>query len=147
MIFQNKKDIFELMESFDKSSISELEICTGADFCIKLSKSASAKAKNASGVSKAPEGGYEDYEPSNPSSNSPKIIKAPLVGTFYSSPSPEAGPYVKPGDRVSKGTVVCIIEAMKTMNEIESDLDGEIAEALVKNGSPVEYGQPLFKLK
>ena len=70
-----------------------------------------------------------------------------MVGTFYASASPDAPPFVKPGDTVSKGKVICIIEAMKLMNEIESDYNGEIAECLVKDGDMVEYGQPLFKIK
>lgn len=75
------------------------------------------------------------------------IITSPMVGTFYASASPDAPPFVKPGDTVSKGKVICIIEAMKLMNEIESDYNGEIAECLVKDGDMVEYGQPLFKIK
>lgn len=74
-------------------------------------------------------------------------ITSPMVGTFYSSASPEAEPFVKTGDIVSKGKIICIIEAMKLMNEIESEYDGEIVECLVKNGDMVEYGQPLFKMK
>ncbi len=71
-------------------------------------------------------------------------VTAPLVGTFYSSPSPEAAPFVKTGESVKKGQVLCIIEAMKLMNEIESDVDGIVRRAMVENGSPVEYGEPLF---
>ncbi len=74
------------------------------------------------------------------------IIKSPIVGTFYSAPGPEAEDYVKVGDKVRKGQVLCIIEAMKLMNEIESEFDGEIAEILVKNEQMVEFGQPLFKI-
>lgn len=73
-------------------------------------------------------------------------ITSPMVGTFYSSASPETPSYVKSGDSVSKDTIVCIIEAMKIMNEIQSELSGEIAEILVENGQPVEYGQRLFRL-
>lgn len=76
-----------------------------------------------------------------------KEIKSPIVGTYYESPSPDAEAYVKVGDKVKKGDVLCIIEAMKLMNEIESDCDGEIVEILVKNESPIEYGQVLFKIK
>ncbi|MGQ9735072.1 MAG: acetyl-CoA carboxylase biotin carboxyl carrier protein [Thermaceae bacterium] len=71
-------------------------------------------------------------------------VKAPIVGTFYRSPSPDAPPYVKEGDRVEKGQVLCIIEAMKLMNEIESEVSGVVRKILVQNGEPVEYGQPLF---
>jgi acetyl-CoA carboxylase biotin carboxyl carrier protein len=75
------------------------------------------------------------------------IIKSPIVGTFYGSPSPGAGMFVSPGERVEKGQVVCIVEAMKLMNEIEADAAGEIVKMLVTNGQPVEYGQPLFSVR
>lgn len=76
-----------------------------------------------------------------------KTINSPMVGTFYSASSPEADAYVKVGDRVSADTVVCIVEAMKLFNEIEAELEGEIAEIHVKDGQLVEYGQPLFSIK
>jgi len=75
------------------------------------------------------------------------IVKSPIVGTFYTSPSPDAEPFVKVGDTVSKGKVLCIVEAMKLMNEIEADASGEIVKVLVETGQPVEYGQPLFAIK
>ncbi len=75
------------------------------------------------------------------------IIKAPMVGTFYSKPSPDAEPYVQIGQKVKKGDVLCIIEAMKLMNEIESEFDGEVIEILVKDGEAVEYGKPLLRVK
>jgi len=71
-------------------------------------------------------------------------IKAPMVGTFYRAPSPGAKPYVEVGDVIEPGTVLCIIEAMKLMNEIKSEVKGKIVEILVENGEPVEFGQPLF---
>jgi len=75
------------------------------------------------------------------------IIKSPIVGTFYAGPSPDAGPFVRAGDFVEAGQTVCIIEAMKLMNEIEADIGGEVARVLVENGQPVEYGEPLFALR
>ena len=72
------------------------------------------------------------------------FVTSPIVGTFYRAPNPEAEPYVKVGDRVSKGQVLCIVEAMKLMNEIESEVSGKILKILVENAQPVEYGQPLF---
>ena len=75
------------------------------------------------------------------------IIKSPIVGTFYAGPSPDAGPFVRVGDRVEAGQTVCIIEAMKLMNEIEADISGEVARVLIENGQPVEYGEPLFALR
>jgi acetyl-CoA carboxylase biotin carboxyl carrier protein len=75
------------------------------------------------------------------------IITSPIVGTFYRSASPESPPFANVGDRVSKGQILCIIEAMKLMNEIESDVDGVIAAIYPQNGQPVEYGEPLFAVK
>ena len=75
------------------------------------------------------------------------IITSPIVGTYYRSPNPEAGPFVNVGDRVTKGKVLCIIEAMKLMNEIESDVDGVIVTIYPQNGQPVEYGEKLFAVK
>ena len=75
------------------------------------------------------------------------IVRSPIVGTFYESPSPGSPPFVKPGDMVSLGQVLCIVEAMKLMNEIESDVAGEIVKKLVSNGQPIEYGQELFAIR
>jgi len=75
------------------------------------------------------------------------LVKSPIVGTFYRSSSPDSKPFAAPGDRVAKGQVLCIVEAMKLMNEIESDCDGEVLEVLVANGQPVEYGEPLFRIR
>jgi acetyl-CoA carboxylase biotin carboxyl carrier protein len=75
------------------------------------------------------------------------MVRSPIVGTFYESPSPGSPPFVKPGDVVSEGQVLCIVEAMKLMNEIESDMAGEIVKKLVVNGQPIEYGQELFAIR
>lgn len=83
----------------------------------------------------------------NAQSDKLHYITSPMVGTFYSSPSPEAPPYVSIGDRVSEKSVVCILEAMKLMNELEAEVRGEIVEILVSNGELIEYGQPLFAVK
>jgi len=74
-------------------------------------------------------------------------VKSPIVGTFYESPSPGSPPFVKPGDTVEVGQILCIVEAMKLMNEIESDVAGEIVKMLVSNGQPIEYGQELFAIR
>ena len=76
-----------------------------------------------------------------------QIVKSPLVGTFYEAPSPGAAPFVKIGDQIEVGQVLCIVEAMKLMNEVESDVAGEVVERIAKAGQPVEYGQPLFAVK
>ena len=75
------------------------------------------------------------------------MVKSPIVGTFYASPSPGASPFVAPGDHVEKGQVIGIIEAMKLMNEIESDVAGEVVKCLVSNGQAIEFGQPLFSVR
>jgi acetyl-CoA carboxylase biotin carboxyl carrier protein len=75
------------------------------------------------------------------------IVKSPIVGTFYGSPGPGTAPFVTAGGRIEKGQVICIIEAMKLMNEIESDATGEIVKCFVSNGQPIEYGQPLFSVR
>lgn len=75
-----------------------------------------------------------------------KIVESPLVGTFYAAPAEDAEPFVTVGSAVKKGQTLAIVEAMKLMNEIESDYDGTVAEILVENGQPVEYGQPLFRI-
>jgi acetyl-CoA carboxylase biotin carboxyl carrier protein len=75
------------------------------------------------------------------------IVKSPIVGTFYSAPTPGAAPFVSPGDRVEKGQVICVVEAMKLMNEIEADASGEIVECFAEKGQPVEFGQALFSIR
>jgi acetyl-CoA carboxylase biotin carboxyl carrier protein len=85
-------------------------------------------------------------KPAGPPAGS-HIINSPIVGTFYRSPSPDAPSFVEVGSRVKKGQVLCIIEAMKLMNEIESDVDGEILEIYPKNAQPVEFGEPLFAVR
>jgi len=82
-----------------------------------------------------------------PPSEKVHVLKSPIVGTFFASPSPDAPPFVNVGDRVHVGQVLCIVEAMKLMNEIESEFAGEIVNIHVENGQPVEYGQPLYTIK
>ncbi|NOY80399.1 MAG: acetyl-CoA carboxylase biotin carboxyl carrier protein [Kiritimatiellaeota bacterium] len=86
-------------------------------------------------------------EPQRPATRERITIDSPIVGTFYASPAPDKPPYVKEGDEVSEDTVVCIIEAMKVMNEIKAEKHGVIARVLVENAAPVEFGQPLFEIK
>jgi acetyl-CoA carboxylase biotin carboxyl carrier protein len=86
--------------------------------------------------------------PASPAAeNNLHVVKSPIVGTYYESPSPGSPPFVKVGDKVETGQVLCIVEAMKLMNEIESDVAGEIVKKLVNNGQPVEYGQDLFAVR
>jgi len=164
---ESMKDIFDLIEKFEKSNLFHLEITIPPEppappqgTTIKMMKLSQYAPEGPVKVTVGNADGTESIklqrnefnsvkqtEPEESSDSGGKIITAPLIGTFYLSPSPEAEPYAKVGDKINQGEVVCIIEAMKTMNEIESEFDGEITAVLVKNGSPVEYGQPLFKLK
>ena len=75
------------------------------------------------------------------------LVKSPIVGTFYSAPTPGAAPFASRGDHVEKGQVICVVEAMKLMNEIEADASGELVECFVENGQPIEFGQPLFSIR
>ena len=88
----------------------------------------------------------QDTSSANSESANHNQILSPMPGTFYSAPSPEAEPFVNAGDAVKKGQTLCIVEAMKIMNEIEAESNGVISEILIKNGDPVEYNQPLFKI-
>ena len=85
--------------------------------------------------------------PAEPAGENLHIVKSPIVGTFYSAPAPDAPPFVEPGDAVKRGQILCIVEAMKLMNEIEADQAGEVVRQMAENGQPVEYGQPLFALR
>jgi acetyl-CoA carboxylase biotin carboxyl carrier protein len=124
------------------------EISAGAEsFCVN-------QAKKASAVRIAAPAPAEHHATAPPvgSGVHPQIenvhtIKSPIVGTFYAAPSPEADPFVKVGAHVEPGQVLCIIEAMKLMNEIEADAAGEIVRIHVENGKPVEYGAPLFDIR
>jgi len=110
-------------------------------------------AANPSYQASGPEGGEStpppDQQPAQGAKqeNAGVYVRSPMVGTFYRSPSPDSAPYVDTGDSVQADTVVCIIEAMKVMNEIQAEAKGRVVECLVENGSSVEYDQPLFKLK
>jgi acetyl-CoA carboxylase biotin carboxyl carrier protein len=95
----------------------------------------------------APAAAQQPAAPKEAEEESLHVVKSPIVGTFYASPSPGASAFVAPGDVVEKGQVICIVEAMKLMNEIESDAAGEIVKCLVSNGQPIEFGQPLFTIR
>ena len=149
-------EIKELMEYIEASSFVEFEL-EREGFKIKLVKrsaltngaagsgSPAAQAIAAAAVTQAVEAPVP--RPASVESPDVHLVKSPIVGTFYRAGSPTARSFVEVGDRVRKGQVLCIIEAMKLMNEIESDCDGEILEVLVANGQPVEYGEPLFKIR
>lgn len=139
------KDFIELAKS---SGVSELKYENGEEkYSVKIGGVAPMYSQS---VMQAPVQG-----PPSAMSNTPKAapsdglleITSPFVGTFYRSSSPETGPYVKVGDKISKGQALCIVEAMKIMNEIESEISGEIAEICVENETYVEFGQVLFRVK
>ena len=158
----NIDEIKDILKFLDKSSLAYLEIKEG-DFYIKIDKSlnrdnsVSEKHKDlkSSNIEENPVkhndkiGIIEEEALSKDESfeKEGEVIVAPMVGTFYGAASPGSEPFIKIGDRVDKGKVLCIIEAMKLMNEIECEIQGEVIEILVQDGDMVEYGQPLFKIK
>jgi acetyl-CoA carboxylase biotin carboxyl carrier protein len=140
-------DIRRLIRLVQRTGIGELEVSAG-DRSVRISANAQPGAV-AIAPAASPErprqeaGAAAKPEPASPPRNT-VTIPSPMVGTFYSAPAPDADPYVEVGHRVDVGTTVCIIEAMKLMNEIESEVSGRIVEVLVENAQPVEYGQALF---
>jgi acetyl-CoA carboxylase biotin carboxyl carrier protein len=153
----NLKEIKELIEMLKGTDISELEI-ERSGVKVRLRKGGDVTfhpvmprmeyppaAIVAPAVNEAPPAALEkSAEP--PKTNQIKVT-APIVGTFYRASSPDKSPYVEVGDIVKKGQILCIIEAMKLMNEIESETSGKIVQILMENGQPVEYGQPLFAIE
>lgn len=141
----NIDEIKELIALLEESSLSVLEV-KDDDKKIRLEKAqAVAAAPAAVTVNNAPV--QAPAAPAAESEENGKTITAPIVGVFYAAPSPESDPYVQVGKKVKKGDVVCIIEAMKCMNEIQAEEDGEITAVLATNGELVEYNQPLFAIK
>ena len=171
----NQKEIKELIEFLVEKDIAEFELQRG-DVKLLIKRGASSQPAPvvqvaptvvpmhavpvASAASPAPSFTPSPTTSSGESASGPApapsaaaaeadlfILKSPIVGTYYEAPSPGAPPFVKVGDAVKEGQVLCIIEAMKLMNEIEADVSGVIAKMFVPNGSPVEYGMPLFGIK
>jgi len=148
--------IKKLVKIFSTSDITDLEI-EEEGFKIKIAN----KLRNSQGIvqpqhatqpstvlSPAPPAEEKPSEEKTvESTNNYHEVKSPIVGTFYRAPAPDADAYVQVGDSVSVGTVLCIVEAMKLMNEIESDADGKVVKILADNGKPVEYNQPLFLIQ
>jgi acetyl-CoA carboxylase biotin carboxyl carrier protein len=162
----NQKELKELIDFLIEKDISEFELERG-DVKVRIKRGGDSPAPviahampiasvpmPVSVASPAPAAASSSPPPAAASATPPAAaeeelhqVKSPIVGTFYESPAPGAPPFVKPGDQVAAGQVLCIIEAMKLMNEIESDVSGEIVRALVNNGQAVEYGQPLFAVR
>lgn len=134
-----QKDLLELIQAVSDSNIADFQYEQGETKVI-----ISAFGRQSTVTSQ------EVMQPVVEQMNVPvsdaQTVKAPLVGTFYAAPSEEAAPYVQVGDKVKKGQTLGIVEAMKLMNEIESEYDGVVVEVCVKNGAMVEYGQPLFRI-
>lgn len=150
------KDIKAIVDLMKKNSISEFELEKGQEFKIRLKRSANGGPGDEAPIMYLPPGtpvptqmaNVPPSAPSAPPAASNEIeIKSPMVGTFYRAPSPEAANYAEIGTEVSADTVVCIIEAMKVMNEIKAEVRGVISQVLVENAKPVEFGQPLFKIR
>jgi acetyl-CoA carboxylase biotin carboxyl carrier protein len=140
----------KLIDLVQESGIAELEITEGEEK-VKIVKGGAVSAAVGPLVAPPPaEPRAVAGAPSAPAEPEPAqdghVVKAPMVGTFYRSPSPDAKAFVEVGQAVKEGDTICIIEAMKLMNEIEADASGSVKAILVENGQPVEYGQPLFIL-
>ncbi len=151
----NLEEVKELIRVFGRSKLGELSLKDG-DFEISMVKesegivattapvvqAAPAAVESAPQVAVAPVSSEASAEAANG-----EFITSPMVGTFYAAPSPDSPPFVKVGDSVRKGDVLCILEAMKIMNELEAEYDCKILEVLVKDGQPVEYDMPLFRVE
>ena len=139
--------IKQLMDDMGNSKLSSIDIDFPDGTKISMKKNKNAEATIKTVVVENKEVKTEESESTKLSDeNTGNIVKSPMVGTFYIKPNPSAEPYVEVGKRVKKGDVLCIVEAMKLMNEIESEFDGEVAEILVKDGEAVEYAKPLFRI-
>lgn len=142
--------IKQLMEDMGSSKLSSIDIDFPDGTKISIKKELTQEVKEqTNNIMKQENKTYIEKveEKSKDKSTNEKIIKSPMVGTFYIKPSPTAEPYVEIGKTVKKGDTLCIIEAMKLMNEIESEYEGKIKEILVEDGEPVEYGKPLFTIE
>jgi acetyl-CoA carboxylase biotin carboxyl carrier protein len=158
----NQKELKELIEFLIEKDIAEFELERG-DVKVHIKRTAPASADPRYFAVHAPPAAPEmaagpavagpATTATAPKEVAPEpaeelhMVHSPIVGTFYEAPSPGAPPFVKPGDMVELGQVLCIVEAMKLMNEIESDVAGEIVKNLVANGQPIEYGQELFAIR
>jgi acetyl-CoA carboxylase biotin carboxyl carrier protein len=161
---QDIEDLRELIEFLKHHQVAEFDVDRG-DLKIRLKfhqqesapsslselarllKAAAPAAAQASGAAAQSAPAAAGAEAAADPDAGLHLLKSPIVGTFYGSPSPGASSFVSPGDHVEKGQVICIVEAMKLMNEIESDVSGEIVKCLVSNGQAIEFGQPLFAIR
>lgn len=143
-------DISKLIEDMGNSKLTSIDIEFPDGIKIKMEKKEEKTIEPVSIVKETINTKIDFNDTDNTSivnlENTGKIITSPMIGTFYAKPSPDSNPYVEVGSVVKKGDTVCIIEAMKLMNEIETEFEGKIVEILVKDGEMVEYGKPLFKV-
>jgi len=146
------RKIKKLIELLEESNLSELEIHEGEE-SVRLSRAGTAApvmaapaapAAPSPAAPAAPETGPESSGDDFPDG---EIVRSPMVGTFYDAPNPDSDAFVKEGQRVEKGETLCLIEAMKMFNQIESDYSGTVAAILVESGQPVEFDQPLFVIR
>jgi acetyl-CoA carboxylase biotin carboxyl carrier protein len=149
------KDIKAIIDLMKKNSITEFEL-ERQDSKIRLKRGLNGGAAASQQDEPMPGIPMVSQQASNPSAAAPVSssaasgeleVKSPMIGTFYRSPSPEAAPYIEVGSEVNADSAVCIIEAMKVMNEIKAEVKGVVTQVLVENGKPVEFGQPLFKVR
>ena len=145
------RKIKTLIQLLQESELAEIEVADGEQ-SVRISRASKVTAAPAAQtVAVAAPPGAEAAAPAAPEdADAPpdgEQVTSPMVGTYYAAPSPTSPPFVRVGDRVQIGDVLCVIEAMKTMNHIESEYAGEVAAILVENAEPVEYGQPLFLIR
>ena len=146
------RKVKKLIELIEDSNVAEIEIHEGED-SVRISRTGGmvpvAPAQMAAAPAAAPVAAAAPAEATADSEEtiSGHVIKSPMVGTFYRAPAPNANPFVDVGDSVSDGDTLCIVEAMKILNQIESDKSGKVKRILVENGQPVEYDQPLFVIE
>ena len=139
----NLDQLRELIRILDEANLTEIEIEQDDDR-IRIRRDPAS----ASGVSATPSVEVAAPQPAHPAADADgDYVTSPFVGTFYRAPSPDGAPFVDIGDVVVPGQVICIVEAMKLMNEIEAEVDGKIVEVLVENGKAVEYGDRLFRIE
>jgi len=143
-------EIKELLQIFNESGVGELEIQRGEDR-LRIKRAAVNKEYVVAAPAQPAAAPVPVATPSVAAPKAPEtegtLVKSPIVGTYYDSPSPDAPPFVRVGDTVESGQVLCIIESMKLMNEIEAETSGTVLAKLVENGRPVEYGEALFSIR
>lgn len=139
--------IKQLMDDMGNSKLSSIEIDFPDGTKISMTKENKVVVKQIETNNQEISEIIENTEDVKEDNSNKSIVKSPMVGTFYMKPSPSSDPYVEIGQKVKKGDTLCIIEAMKLMNEIESEFDGIVSQILVNDGEPVEYGKPLFVIE